>query len=307
MSEYEVLCVGAVNVDTIALVSRLPDVDERTVAESFVTGQGGPAATAAVALARLGHSVAMCASVGADREGDLIIEGLEREGVAVDWIRRDADVPTARSIVLVDEQTRSRAIVTSAYRSRPRDIPLGTAPIVHVDQAGYGPASEALRAHRGRGPRLSIDGGNPLDSLDLGAAWLYAPTAAALRDRYGDDTQRAIARARADGAQIVVTTDGSRGATWTDAATSVSAAAYRVEVVSSLGAGDVFHGALLAGILDGRGPAAALEWANACAALSCLGLDGRSAIPTSSELDDFIRANRPGAVSIRPTDKETTP
>lgn len=163
---YEVLCVGAVNVDTIALVDRLPAVDERLVAEELASGQGGPAATAAVTLARLGRTVALCATVGRDPEGDATIAGLEDEGVDVRWISRDPDRPTARSVVLVDRATRSRAIVTSAYASRPAYPPLHLADVVHVDQAGYGPVMAALGADQRR-VRVSIDAGNPIPALDL--------------------------------------------------------------------------------------------------------------------------------------------
>jgi sulfofructose kinase len=54
--------------------------------------------------------------------------------------------------------------------------------------------------------------------------------------------------------------------------------------VSTLGAGDVFHGALLAAFVRGLALAEALAFANECAALSCRALDGRSAIPTLAEI-----------------------
>jgi sugar/nucleoside kinase (ribokinase family) len=59
-------------------------------------------------------------------------------------------------------------------------------------------------------------------------------------------------------------------------------------VVSTLGAGDVFHGALLASLVRQASLDAALRAANAAAALSCRALDGRSAIPTLDELERSI-------------------
>ena len=44
---------------------------------------------------------------------------------------------------------------------------------VHVDHVGY-------PAVRGRGLRLSVDGGNPIADLDLSEVALYAPTEATL-------------------------------------------------------------------------------------------------------------------------------
>jgi sulfofructose kinase len=56
------------------------------------------------------------------------------------------------------------------------------------------------------------------------------------------------------------------------------------EVLSTLGAGDVFHGALLAAIQHGLGLEDCLRYANLVAFRSCQGLDGRSAIPRHDEI-----------------------
>ena len=58
--------------------------------------------------------------------------------------------------------------------------------------------------------------------------------------------------------------------------------------MSTLGAGDVFHGALLACLVRELPLRDALTRANACAALSCRALDGRSAIPTWDELEQAV-------------------
>jgi sugar/nucleoside kinase (ribokinase family) len=95
-----------------------------------------------------------------------------------------------------------------------------------------------------------------------------------------------------------VATDGSNGSY---AATADGETAYApgfdVEVLSTLGAGDVFHGALVAAVVHGLPLAAQLEFANATAALSCQGLDGRSRIPSLAE----VRA----AVPLTPPDSST--
>jgi sugar/nucleoside kinase (ribokinase family) len=80
----------------------------------------------------------------------------------------------------------------------------------------------------------------------------------------------------------------ARGCTaYTDGET-IDVPAHPVDVVSTLGAGDVFHGALLASLVRGLELRDALVHANACAALSCRALDGRSAIPTWDELERSI-------------------
>ena len=60
------------------------------------------------------------------------------------------------------------------------------------------------------------------------------------------------------------------------------------EILSTLGAGDVFHGAILAALFKGEPLASALKIANIVAGLSCRGLDGTSAIPSSAELQTYL-------------------
>jgi sulfofructose kinase len=65
-----------------------------------------------------------------------------------------------------------------------------------------------------------------------------------------------------------------------------------VDAVGTVGAGDVFHGALLAWLTRGAELADALRAANTAAALSCRALDGRSAIPTAEELERRLAMGR---------------
>ena len=185
-----------------------------------------------------------------------------------------------RSVVLVGGG--GRAIVTVpgpplALSARAQELCLGAA-WVHVDHVGYPVVP--------RGVRLSIDGGNAIPGLDLDGVALYAPTEAALRDAFPGGIEEALAA----GAELVVVTRGAYGSVAaTRTGEVVEAPGFRVDAVSTLGAGDVFHGALLAQLVRGAPLADALAAANACAALSCRALDGRSAIPYADELERSVR------------------
>jgi sugar/nucleoside kinase (ribokinase family) len=58
-----------------------------------------------------------------------------------------------------------------------------------------------------------------------------------------------------------------------------------------LGAGDVFHGGLIAGLYRGLGLVEAVRFANAAAALSCRAIDGQSGVPGLAEVEALITAN----------------
>ena len=276
-----VVCVGTATLDTIVSGPRHPAADDRVVASAHAVAGGGPAATAAVALARLGIEVSLVGQVGDDKAGAAIREGLEQEGVDVSALAAVPGGRSAQSAVLVGEESGTRAI--SAFLGSLPPLELGprarelcrSAAWVHVDHLGYAAAAQLPRQ-----VRLSVDGGNPIDGLDLRGVALYAPTEAALRPRLRGGSGGARGRCRARrrhawrGRERRLLRDGE----------VIEAAGVEVDVVSTLGAGDVFHGALLAHLVRDVPLPDALAAANACAALSCRALDGRSAIPTANEL-----------------------
>lgn len=293
MSAPQAVFVGVATEDAIAVVDRYPGSDERVVSSAMTFGGGGPAATAAVAAARLGIRAAVVAAVGDDEAGARVRERLADEGVDVSGVVTVPGAATSRSMVVISGAERSRAIVNQVgpaldLAAAPRALELmAGARWVHVDQHGWA----AVRASGVAEARLSIDAGNEIPGLTLDGTALYAPTAEALARRYGaGDFDAGMRRALDDGAQAVVVTAGGAGSHGLLASGErVHAAAPASEIVSTLGAGDVFHGALIAGLLhaeDGLldgGFAAAVAYATTVATLSCRGLDGRSRIPNHDE------------------------
>ena len=281
----DLLCVGAANLDVIAAVDRAPQPDQRVHARQIVHAGGGPAATAAVAAARQGITVGFCGRVGRDPQGEAIIEGLEAEGIDVSYMVRDREITSGSSVIVVDLTDAGRMICAGTAPAPDRIHAIGS--WVHVDQVGH----DSLTAEdRGRA-RISVDHGNPIPRLDLHGVDLYAPARPmlqAVRPGPLPDIARAAA---AEGAAAVVVTDGSAGAWVLDSHDLRLVEGFHLDgPLSTLGAGDVFHGALLAGLIHELPLIEAVTRANACAALSCRGLDGRSTIPTATELDDFLRA-----------------
>jgi sulfofructose kinase len=269
----DVVCVGLATLDTIYRVPSLPERDGRVVASERVVAGGGPAATAAVAAARLGIDVSFVGAVGDVETGARVREGLEQEGVDVSGLRVVRGAGTPQSTILV-EADGARAIIHDSGTARLEPVEVDAA-WVHVDHVGY--------AALGRGgARVSIDGGNPIGKLDLAGVFLYAPTAGALERDFGGDARRALDA----GAELVIVTRGASGSVAYDGARTIEAPPFRAtDLVSTLGAGDVFHGALLAALVEEQPLAEALRFANAAAALSCRALDGRSAIPTREEVE----------------------
>lgn len=288
MTEAQALFVGVATWDVVAELPHRPPPDGRVVADDITSAGGGPAATAAVAYARLGLPARLVASVGDDREGAAVRDVLAADGVDTSLVRTVHGARTGRSVVLVDRSRDSRSISV-----RPGPLPSVTAADLaavswlHVDHQGFPAVREIVDAlpAGARRPVVSYDAGN-LDPRRC-PPWvdLYAPTLGTLRDLYGDRRVGALLDAAlADGARWVVATDGRREVVAADASGHYRVAAHdEVGVRSTLGAGDVFHGALLAAFARGMELPPAVAYANAAAALSCRGLDGRSTIPDHDE------------------------
>lgn len=303
-----VVCLGIATLDAIALVDRLPEPGDRLPAHEARLAGGGVAATAAVTLARLGVPVAFLGRVGEDEVGRAIRDGLVAEGVDVTGLRT---VPgrSPLSLVFVDASTGERSLVPDVrglppIELQPDDVAAcAAAEWVHVDQTGY-PALGVLRAAGIETP-ISLDGGNFVAELDLARITLYAPTERALLARYPDRSlDDALLAALGEGPRIVVATRGERGCVALqraddDPPVRHEVAGFAVDVVSALGAGDVFHGALLASLVEGRSLREALARANAAAALACRALDGRSGIALRAEINGFLAQHTTQASNVR--------
>jgi sulfofructose kinase len=164
---------------------------------------------------------------------------------------------------------------------------------VHVDHVGINQLPE-LGISRGNGPHISYDAGYGVESFDPITVDLFFPSDLQMALLYpGVDLAVALKNDSMKAGNTVVATQGSAGSAGFSPETGlVTAPGFAVEVMSTLGAGDVFHGALVAQIIQGHLLQAAMRRANAVAALSCRGLDGQSKIPTTIELDAYLEANK---------------
>ena len=297
MSDIQVVCMGVITVDTIALVDQYPQEDERVVAQQISRAGGGPAAVAAVALSRLGIRSAIVGTIGDDADGKEVLRIFEKEGVDTSGVSI-GNTATAGSVIVASKKNSARAIstrqpVTQSPLNESAKKMISAAEWLHVDHVGVTRLNEA-GITRGKGPQISFDAGYGVEDFDPSLVDLFVPTDRQMALRYpGVALSVALENDSTKSGNSVVATQGSAGSSGHSPETGlVSASGFKVEVTSTLGAGDVFHGALIAQIIQGFELSQALRRANAVAALSCRGLDGQSKIPTTAELNAFLEANK---------------
>ena len=297
-----VVCVGVAVVDAIYSVPAIPAEPVKVMASAYEEVGGGMAATGAVAIVRLGGSAAMWARVGADALGARVIEGLAAEGVDARAIRRLPGRVSTRATVLVDP-TGERLLAGYAdpeLETDPSWLPMeaiGAADAVLADQSWTAGAARTLEAARARGipSVLDFDG-----TTDAAAPALVAQAShtvfseVALTQLTGETSLEAgLARASALTDGLVGVTAGARGFAWRAADGSRGAVpAAEVEVVDTLGAGDVFHGAYALGLAEGMDLERCARFATAAAALKCTRPGGRAGAPTREEVERFLALGR---------------
>jgi len=293
-----VVCVGIAVLDRVYRVARLPEGAGKRFATGFAEAGGGPAATAAVAVARLGGRAELWARVGDDTAGAAIAADLAAHGVGTGTLRRVPGAVSGQSAVAVDDEG-ERAILSfrdPALDADPSWLPLGRvrgAGAVLADVRWPEGAEAALRAAREAGVPAVLDA----DATDDDALGRLVPLAdhavfsAPGLERFAGtgDPAAGLARAAALNGGVAAVTAGGHGCWWRDRDGAVRRIpAFPVTAVDTLGAGDVFHGAYALAVAEGAGVSRALAFASAAAALKCARPGGRSAIPDRAETQRFL-------------------
>ncbi len=296
--EIEVIGLGQCSVDYLGIVSQYPPVDTKIEALEWTTQGGGPVATALVTLARLGVKTAFIGKVGDDELGKSIRLGLTSEGVNVDGLRTDRGRTSQTAFIAVEKDTGRRTIFWTRGTIRPVSpdaIPLALvrqSRVLHLDGLMTEAALEAARIARDGGVTVVFDAGHVRPGTeDLLRHASHVIASEEFAREYGGkrDPVRIAGDIKRLGPDAVTITLGNRGCVTVSARDRVSTPAFRVPVVDTTGAGDVFHGAYIYGLLQGWTLVKSVLFATAAAGIKCRALGGRSGLPCLDEIHRLVR------------------
>jgi sulfofructose kinase len=302
MSGPVIVCVGNLVYDEVFRVETLPSAGIKTGCTGYSERFGGPAATAAVAICRLGGQAAFWGRVGADAAGDLGIATLRGHGVDCAGVVVKPEGRTLRAIVFVDDRG-ERMIVSNRYSLAPDADGL---PADGLEQAGVvladtrWPAGAHIAFERAKAagiPRvLDADGGSVADNQRLiEAADHVVFSSEGLRDHAGEGEPEALLRHCAgDGRTVFAVTCGSGGSLWLVDGALAHVPAYRVAVRDTTGCGDVFHGAYAMALAEGRPPVEAARFASAVAALKAERGEGWNGMPDRASVEALMARGATG-------------
>jgi len=287
-------------------------------ARRFSRYLGGSSANMAVGLARLGARVGIVSCLGADSLSEFLIDFLQAERVDTAHVQTRPGYLPSLCLTEVSPPDRFPQVF---YRHDAVDTLLA----VTADDLDYvagarmfvtngtslcgSPSREstyrALERARAAGCRVVLD-------VDYRAMSWPSPQEAGLAVRLAlpfvdvlignqpelmlvagePDLDRATARLRSAGVGMLVSKLGDQGTRVWSGADSVFLPPYRVDVCTTIGAGDGFASGFLYGLLQGLPVEECLHHGNAAAAIVVSRLSCSEAMPTLAEVRDLMRAQR---------------
>ncbi len=293
----KILVVGYNAWDVTVPVDRLPAPDTKMEVAPPIQGGGGPAATAAVALARWGCPVTLVTPLADDPFGRWHAAALAAEGIDVSRSPRRRGERSPQAVILVDRSDGSRRILWSRGgipRLSPEETPLSLLDGVgllycdgHENPACTGLAAEARR----RGLPVVLDAGSVREGLGdlLPFCTDVIGTLGFPADLTGlPDPGKALAALSGMGPPRVAMTAGDSGVLALTECGPGYLPAFAVAVVDTTGAGDVFHAGYAFALRQGRDFLGCLDFGQAAAALKCRDWGGRAGIPSLREIESLL-------------------
>lgn len=308
-----VLCLGDMAADIFAQPTpHLPGAGEVGLTDRIAFFPGGNALNTAVALRKLGETVSFVGSLGDDSFGDLLMSQLEKIGLDVRGVRREAGTATPTTLIYraEGEDRRFLHMLGGGERFTGERVPAELIPAGGVLLVGgylklRGWNDEALRqtvrTARARQSKVvlnvCIPQGSAIDAERclglLPEVDVFLPNEDEARLITGQTRPEVQARAlRRAGVRWAVITRGERGLVADDGKQLVRMGVFSVPMVDPSGCGDCFTAGLIAALLRGWDGVDALKCASAVGALGATALGCTSGVPPFTEVERFLKEKR---------------
>lgn len=292
--------------------SKCPLVNERVFQRTW----GGDTSNFALALAKLGHRTGYVTRVGRDPWGESLLDQWNRAGVDISHVITEPEESTG--LYFSNRHDVSHEFVyhrkdSAASHLCANDIDPGyiaAAKIIHlsgitqaISHSSMEAAFFAMKVAREHGVLISYDPNiRPKFWSSHTIRTIIRYTVEHLADIVqvtSDELQALFENVEAHevtsrlierGAKLVAVKMGRKGCSIVSRAGSASAEAFEIQVEDTVGAGDAFDAALIAGFLEEQPLDVMVRFANAAAALTCRGSGPLESQPTREEVQQFLKA-----------------
>jgi sulfofructose kinase len=298
----DVLGLGSVTVDFVGTVEAWPGRGVKTMLDRFMICDGGLVGTALVAVSRLGGRAAFAGKLGRSEMARRAVEAFRRESVDTSFVIETQGAEPIIAVILIDRTGGQRNIFWTRQGVQypmPGEFPqqdwVRRAKVLLIDfESGLAGIEAARVARRHKIPVvIDVERDEPhvAEAMRVSSHVIVSEEFAASYTGCGNVTEM-LAALRTDPRQVVIVTRGDKGCVGSGAEGDFSLPAFKVDVVDTTGCGDTFHGAFALALARDQAVAPAARFASAAAALCATQLGGRSGIPTTAQLEQFLNERK---------------
>ncbi len=290
---FDVVGFGLNAVDHMCIVPRYPRFDTKTEILHYQRLAGGQTATAVTFVARMGLRGKYIGKVGSDDLGVFSLESLRTESIDTSGVLVEEGARNQYAFIIIDKATGERTILWERDRKlsfreselRREDICEGK--VLHLDGHDHEAAIRAATwAQEERIPVvIDLDKVVPRSEELISKVDFLITSANFPPDFTGiPDPIESLLALRKHCAGFLAVTMGVQGAMAVVGDECVRFPAFKVHAVDTTGAGDIFHGGFIFGLLHNWPLERIMTFANAAAGLNCTHLGARAGIPPLSEI-----------------------
>lgn len=301
MKQYEIAGYDMPCVDLAVNVDVFPKPNGGAGINALSWQGGGKVASGLTAAARLGARCAILGAVGSDDYGQFCQKDFRRHGVDTSGLLCREGETTSLSIVISDRETQGRSIVYRRGSARPPVPEELDRKIIescqwffisHVTDA----ALWAVHAAKEAGAKIMVDADSYSSELmdRIGLVDVFIGSEFCYHVLFHDKSYEENCKKLCEkGPSTVIFTFGAQGcAGFGQDCGGFRLPACQVPVMDTTGAGDVFHGAYLAGAVRGLNSIESAKLATAAACIKCTRMGGRAGVPDWETAQEFMRTGR---------------
>lgn len=296
VAKVDLVGVGLNATDTLIAVTDFPTCGSKVEYRDRSVMPGGQVASTCVACQTWGLRTRYVGKFGDDYAAEIHAQAFGKVGVETQIIT----VPHASSLhnVILIDNCGDRTVLCQRNENlvlQPEELQrewIVNARVLHVDGRDTAAATQAARWAREAGVPVTADLDDPypgVDDLLENIDYLLVNNDFSHRLMDEPDIERCLRRMQVlYGCRVTAATLGEHGVLAWDGRCMIHRPAYRVPVVDTTGAGDIFRAGFIYGLLQGWSLERQLDFSCAAAALNCMAAGARGGIKTTVAVEELM-------------------
>lgn len=299
----KIVVIGSSNTDMVIKADHLPAPGETIIGDQFFMNPGGKGANQAVAAARLGGQVSFITKTGNDLFGRQSKQLFLEEGIQSNYIFSDPTLPSGVALITVDQNGENCIVVASGANAtlNPDDIDKARLeiesasiilmqleiPIKTVEYVAKLAKSKGIPVILNPAPVCSLRD----EILDCISILTPNRKEAEMLSRIPvteiESAKKAAEIISRKGVKTIIITLGSKGALIYENDEFIIVSAVKVNAIDTTAAGDVFNGALVVALAEGKSNKEAVQFACAAAGITVTRMGAQSSVPYRREVINY--------------------